>query len=167
MNRTILNALAGIALAGTPMLALQAQSGDGSRIVTEIDVQELASSLSEMGATWERSGDESESIAVTFENGGKAILRPTACRDGPCMGLLMVAFFSKPDGMSQAEADEIARQFNMRYNPASVVKSDNGNHVLKAYLIFDYGITKQNLTFRLGLFGSGIMRYNDALNGGG
>lgn len=168
IRRFTVTALA-IGLASLTPSSLSAQPAaeptafDGSTVIDAISQDILFDVLSQLGAKPTVLSAEKSTFRVTFANGGTALLRLTACNADSCKGLLMLGYFTRPDGQSAKQGEAIARDFSLNYNPASVVINDKGEHIVKSYLIFDGGITKQNLGLRLGLFGDAVRRYGKLL----
>lgn len=134
-------------------------------IIDQIDEPTLLSAVAKLGAEAETLGDTNDTYRIVYPNGSRAILRRTACAQEACRGLLMLAYFSLPKDRSAAEVETARREFSANFNPASVITNDLDEHIVKSYLIFDGGVTTDNLTVRLAVFGDAVQRYGRALYG--
>ncbi|MGB3472721.1 MAG: hypothetical protein WBA51_18040 [Erythrobacter sp.] len=162
-------AIAGLGL-GTPAAAKV--TFEGARVIDAIDAPTLQTVLAEVGATTAPLDDEENTQRVGFPNGMRGVARRMACIDdriegdveeGACKGLILLGYFSRPDDVSPEQAQDAIRQFGLEQNLASVVINDQGEHVVKAYVIFDGGITMANLAVRVALFGESIAAYQRVL----
>jgi hypothetical protein len=82
-----------------------------------------------------------------------------------CKGLILLGYFARPADVSEAEVQAAARRFGLEQNLASVAINDEGEHVVKAYVIFDGGITLENLAVQVALFGESVRSYQAMLYG--
>ena len=176
LKRTYTGLFMALAFAGSTFGHMPAQaqdaslddsSFDASAVIDAIDRTTLDEALSLLDATATAIDEEKRTFRIVFSAGERAVLRITACKKGPCRGLQMLSFFKAPEGTTAAQSSEIARKFSANYNPASVIISDRGEHVLKTYMIFDGGVTKENLFLRLAIFEASVKRYNETLYGEG
>ena len=148
--------------------AAGAQTPDhaGERVVIDqISESDLVAAINEIGATPTPLDEEMTVFRVEYASGAKALVNRTACTEGRCKGLLMLGYFNIPENMQEVRANEVARKFSQQYNPAAIVTNDKGEHIVKSYLIFDGGITKENLAIRLTIFGGAVRQYQQALFG--
>ena len=153
-------------LCPAPTLAAQAQEPP-RQIMETVEADALREALLDLGAEATPLDEDALTFRVGFPGGGIAVLRRSACEEGPCRGLLMTSFFAPPEGRDAQSAARIARRFSASFNPASVIINERGEHLLKSYLVLDGGITRANLVTAIGLFGLGIAQYSDALYGSG
>jgi len=162
MNRRML-AVAAIGLASIMSVPADAQNLtlDAGRVIQTIEESDLLAALRENGAKAERQASDSKRYSVTFDDGLKAVLLRAGCKQEDCYGILMLAFFTTPNGPNQRELDERVRRFNIDYNPVSAVRTDDGDYVLKNYVITDDGITMGNLARSLDLFQEMIGVFSD------
>jgi len=164
-------AIAGLGL-DTPAAAQV--SFEGARVIDAIDGPTLQTVLAEVGAATSPLDDEENTLRVGFPNGMRGVARRMACIDdgsegdaeeSACKGLILLGYFSRPDDVSPERAQAATRQFGLEQNLASVVINDQGEHVVKAYVIFDGGITMANLAVRVALFGESVQAYQRMLYG--
>ncbi|AOL23375.1 Putative sensory transduction regulator [Erythrobacter litoralis] len=166
--RRIFAKTAGAALLGVlnPAAGLAADTHESARAIIEtIDEATLREALLALGAQATPLDEEGRVVRVGFPGGGVAVLRRSACEEGPCRGLLMTSLFAPPKASETDTAARIARRFSSSFNPASVIINERGEHLLKAYLVLDGGVTRANLVTAIGLFGLGIAQYSEALYG--
>lgn len=139
---------------------------DETQVIDEIDGPTLQTIIARIGATTAPLDDEENTLRVGYPNGMRGVARRMACVEGEsCKGLILLGYFSRPQGIPEARAQAAPRQFGLEQNLASVVINDEGEHVVKAYVIFDGGITMANLAVRIGLFGESILAYQRTLYG--
>ncbi len=154
-------------LMASPALAQEPPAYDGTAVIDAIEEATLLDALAAIGADTAPLGEDEDTYRIEYPQGGRAILRRVACEAGPCKGLLMLGYFTLPDGRTREVTDRSAREFSLNYNPAAIIINNNGEHIVKSYLIFDGGITKGNLAVRLALFGDAVRRYREVLYGDG
>jgi hypothetical protein len=146
----------------------QAQPIDrtGSRILTSIDDQTLRLAIDEVGGVVAPLDDKENTLRIIYPNAMRAIARRMACvKDQGCKGLILLAYFSKPEGVSEAQQQAALTRFGLEQNLASVVVNREGEHVVKSYIIFDGGITLANLVVRIALFAKSAKTYQGMLYG--
>lgn len=155
------------AFAAMAHTGLSAQAGkadrDSAAVMDSIDGAALEAALADLGAKARRLDEEGRVMRVAYRDGAIAVMRLSACEQGPCRGLLMTSLFAPPEGKEPEQARRIARRFSTSFNPATVIVNTRGEHLLKAYVVLDRGITRGNLAVNLGLFGLGIEQYREAL----
>jgi hypothetical protein len=153
MNRIMMSAAAlGLATALSVPASAQNSTFDTTRVIQTIGESDLLAALREIDATAERQQDSDKGYNVTFDDDSKAVVIRAGCKERDCYGVLMLAFFRPPSGVSNSALDERVRKFNIDYNPASAFRADTGDYVLKNYVITDDGITMGNLAITLTLF---------------
>lgn len=123
-----------------------------NKIIKAVSERDLLDALGHNGVTYSTDKDSDTRYDVTFKNGQSAVIARAGCNDEECLGVLMIAFYTPPKGVSQSVLDERVRRFNINYYPANAVRSDGGSYVLKNYVIADDGITLGNLARTLSLF---------------
>jgi len=140
-----------------------------SSILTSIDDEMLRIALTNAGASATPLDDNANTLRIAFPNGMRAIARRMACVNVPgveeeeCKGLILLGYFSKPEGIPQAQQQAALTRFGLEQNLASVVVNREGEHVVKTYIIFDGGITLENLFVRIALFGDSVKAYQRLL----
>lgn len=132
-----------------------------SRVIQTISEGDLIAALEHNGTSFSADNGSDTRYNVTFESGHTAVFVRSGCNENECLGLAMLAFFTPPEGLSQSVADERVRQFNINYNPASALRNDIGNYVLRNYVIADDGITLGNLARTLSLFEDMVGIFSD------
>ena len=140
-----------------------------SSILTSIDDDMLRIALTNAGASATPLDDDANTLRIAFPNGMRAIARRMACVNVPgaeeeeCKGLILLGYFSKPVGVSEAQQQGALTRFGLEQNLASVVVNREGEHVVKSYIIFDGGITLENLIVQIALFGESVKAYQGLL----
>ncbi|MEO1729154.1 MAG: hypothetical protein AAFR64_00285 [Pseudomonadota bacterium] len=163
----VLAALTGFAM-NAPASA-QPTSPASSPILTSIDDEMLRIALYNAGAKAAPLDDDANTLRIAFPNGIRAIARRMACieaqgaEEEECKGLILLGYFSKPDDVSEAQQQAALTRFGLEQNLASVVVNREGEHVVKSYIIFDGGITIDNLIVRIALFGESVKAYQELL----
>lgn len=150
VNATL--AAAALLIGGQIPASAQDRTFAGSKIIKAISESDLFAALDHNGATYSADQNSDTRYNVTFESGNTAVIARAGCTEQECLGVLMIAFFTPPKGVSPSDLDERVRLFNISYNPASALRNDNGSYVLKNYVIADDGITLGNLARTLSLF---------------
>ena len=151
----------------------QPTNPDASSILTSIDDEMLRIAINSAGATATPLDDEENTLRIAFPNGMRTIARRMACvevsgsDEDECKGLILLAYFSKPQGVPEAQQQAALTRFGLEQNLASVVVNREGEHVVKSYIIFDGGITLENLVVRIAFFGESAKAYQRMLYSGG
>jgi hypothetical protein len=162
MNR-IMMSVAALGLATVLSVPANAQNRtfENTRVIQTIAESDLLAALREIDATAARQPDSDKRYDVTFDDDSKAVVVRAGCKERDCYGVLMLAFFTPPSGVSSSALDERVRKFNIDYNPASAFRADTGDYVLKNYVITDDGITMGNLAITLSLFQEMVGIFSD------
>lgn len=159
----------GMSLAGS--VNAQPTNPAASSILDSIDDEMLRIAISNAGASAAPLDDDANTLRIAFPNGMRGVARRMACIKAPgaqeveCKGLILLGYFSKPEGVSKARQQDALTRFGLEQNLASVIVNREGEHVVKAYVIFDGGITLENLIVRLSLFGASMKEYQGLLYG--
>jgi hypothetical protein len=155
-------------LAAAPSVA---QGQDGifvdSTVIESIDAQTLRDVIERLEADATALDEEAETLRVAFPDGSIAVIQRTACGRGGCRGLLLTSLFTKPADMPAERAEQVAQRFASSYYPVSLIVNERGEHLMKAYVLFDGGVTRANLAYNLALFGLSIARYRETLYAAG
>jgi hypothetical protein len=157
--------LATLALSPAALAAQSPSPVTQTGLIEAIDEATLLAMLERLGAEVEPLGEEGEVFRALFPNGSRGVLRRTACTEDGCKGLLMLGYYRPPAGATADQTEAARRDFSANYNPASVITNDKGEHIVKSYIIFDGGVTDQNLYIRLAVFADSLARYSRALYG--
>jgi len=156
-----------LALAGTiaaPPLSAQGQALDPDTVIDAIDETTLNRAITAIGATSAPLDDENNTVRIAYPNGMRGVARRMACSpENGCKGLILLGYFSKPDGVSEEQQQAALTRFGLEQNLASVMVNREGEHVVKSYIIFDGGITIDNLIVRIALFGESVKTYQELL----
>ncbi len=162
----LLLALATAALAPSPASA-QGQAFDGARVIDTIDDATLRSAIAALGATTTPLDDEENTLRIAYPNGMRGVARRMACDEAgaQCKGLILLGYFSRPDDVPAERAAEALARFGFEQVLSSVVVNQEGEHVVKTYVMLDGGITQANLVNWIGLFGQSLAAYQVMLYG--
>lgn len=152
-----MNYLAAVVALGLATLApstVQAQDYQSTRLIDNFTEQDLLAVLAERDASWQISkrSNGDPLYMITFESGLKAFAWFSACRDGQCFGLVLLAQFAGEDGNPDRTLEKRIRDFNDRYPAGKVFHDKNGNVFVQRYVMADYGITMRNLLTQIGVF---------------
>jgi pimeloyl-ACP methyl ester carboxylesterase len=162
----VLSIAAALGLLGATPLAAQEPDFDAGRVVEAIDDATLRQVIAAVGASAAPLDDEDNTLRVLYPNGARGVARRMAClAPDECKGLILLGYFARPADVSEAEVQAAARRFGLEQNLASVAINDEGEHVVKAYIIFDGGITLENLAVQVALFGESVRSYQAMLYG--
>jgi hypothetical protein len=161
-------ALAASALAASPANA-QDQAFGGSDIISTIDDATLKSAIGALGATTTPLDDEENTLRIAYPNGMRGVARRMACDEAGanCKGLILLGYFTLPQDVPPARAQAALARFGFEQVISSVVVNQEGEHVVKTYVMLDGGITKANLVNWIGLFGQSLAAYQVMLYGPG
>ena len=160
-------ALAIGALLAAPAAA-QETAPDRSQIIESIDEATLNSAIAALGATTAPLDDEQNTIRIAYPNGMRGVARRMACEGkDACKGLILLGYFTPPEGVPEARAQDALSRFGFEQVISSVVVNREGEHVVKTYVMLDGGITQANLINWIGLFGQSLAAYQGMLYGPG
>lgn len=168
MQKTIA-ALAALSVAAIAAPA-QAQNA-GNVLLDTFDGNALNPILIRMNAQWtEQVGDDGEKgLLVTFANGAKARLVPTACDDTTnhtsCRALSVRAPFAKTDRIAQQLLPEIVNRFNIARPAAKVTWYADGTSLVSAFIVGEGGIGSFNVQSQLNIFSQIVAVYSQELYG--
>ena len=96
------------------------------------------------------------------------VARRMACTGtDSCKGLILLGYFTQPEGIPDAQAQDALSRFGFEQVISSVVVNREGEHVVKTYVMLDGGITQANLINWIGLFGQSLAAYQGMLYGPG
>lgn len=164
-------ALVAGALAASPASAQDAPrdtAADAPKIIKSIDEPTLAAAISAVGATTTPLDDESNTVRIAYPNGMRGVARRMACTaPDDCKGVILLGYFAKPDDVPRERAEAALARFGFEQVISSVVVNQEGEHVIKTYVMLDGGITQANLVNWIGLFGQSLMAYQQMLYGPG
>ncbi|MEO0418047.1 MAG: hypothetical protein AAF249_04235 [Pseudomonadota bacterium] len=162
-----LAAFGGGALAASPANA-QDTAFDGAKVIESIDEATLQTAIAAIGATTTPLDDEDNTIRIAYPNGMRGVARRMACQGkDACKGLILLGYFTKPDSISLEQAQAALSRFGFEQVISSVVVNQEGEHVVKTYVMLDGGITQANLINWIGLFGQSLAAYQGMLYGPG
>ena len=164
--KTLFLAIAAGGLALSPVVA-SAQTYQQTRLLKTMDNADLEAVLAEMGATWQSSPREGDTVLyqVTFANGLKAYAWYRVCEGEQCRGLVLVAQFDRPSGYdSDAALDDKLRVFNDTAAASKAYRGNDGNVILQSYIISDEGITMGNIKAQIGVFSDSGSSYQDYMS---
>lgn len=160
-------ALAASALAASPAYA-QEPSFDGAKVIDSLDDATLKAAITAIGGTTAPLDDEDNTLRIAYPNGMRGVARRMACSDADaCRGLILLGYFTLPEDASPERTQQALSQFGFEQVISSVVVNQEGEHVVKTYVMLDGGITQGNLVNWIGLFGQSLAAYQGMLYGPG
>lgn len=136
----------------TAPVPVEAQSG---RILKSLDTQDLERAMSEIGGTAtldEPLDDGDPTMKLEFSNGLIAVAEFNCNEVDGCTGLNLIAYFTRDESMSIAEAEQMTREFDWGRAAVSSGVDDRDNMFVGRYLILDHGIAYDNLVLNLQVF---------------
>ena len=162
--KTIVTALVlAAASAGSPTQA-QGAPFDGAKVIDSLDEATLQASIAVLGATTTPLDEEENTIRIAYPNGMRGVARRMAC-EGPetCRGLILLGYFTPPKDLPEERAQDALSRFGFEQVISSVVVNQEGEHVVKTYVMLDGGVTQANLVNWIGLFGESLAAYQQML----
>jgi len=155
------------ALAASPLSAQEARF-DGSKVIESIDEATLQTAIAAIGATTTPLDDEDNTVRIAYPNGMRGVARRMACTGtDSCKGLILLGYFTPPKDIPAEVAQDALSRFGFEQVISSVVVNQEGEHVVKTYVMVDGGITQANLVNWVGLFGQSLAAYQGMLYGPG
>ena len=164
---TLTLALAATALAaGTAQAQTQAPSSGPSPVVSQFNSSTIARLLLNVQADFDvEAGANGQTVYRASADGGLAFtLAPRACApETGCVGLLMIAVFTRSDSRSQAELDTLLNTYNDLNPSGKAYRVADGTVVLQGYINAAYGISYGTAQAQLLVFGQEIVKLRKAL----
>ncbi|MEM6857284.1 MAG: hypothetical protein AAF559_05385 [Pseudomonadota bacterium] len=157
--------VAGAAQAQTPAQP-QAPSSGRNAVVSQFNSSTIARLLLSVQADFEvEAGANGQTVYRASAEGGLAFtLAPQACApEAGCVGLLMIAVFTRNDSRSEAELDTLIHTYNDLNPTGKAYRTANGSVVLQGYINAAYGISYGNAQAQLLVFGQEIVKLRQAL----
>ncbi len=148
------------------LIASPAQAQTQQQVVTQFDAATISRLLLDVQANWQvEQGANGETIYRAQAGEGLAFaLTPRACSaEQGCLGLLMVATFTRSDERSLAEIDEFINQYNNLNANSKAVRAGNEAVVLQSYINSAFGISYANAQAQLLVFGQEIQKMRSEL----
>lgn len=161
----VIAGLLGIAGAAA-LFATPAQAQNQQQVVTQFNDSTISRLLLDVQATWDiEAGAEGQKVYRASADGGIAFtLSPRACNDdGGCVGLLLIAVFTRNDQRSLAELDQLLNRYNDMNPNGKVYRTNEGVVVLQGYMNAAYGISYSNAQSQLLVFGQEITKLRQVL----
>ena len=155
--------LAAGSLAALPATAL-AQTQQ-MQLLQSVSTQDVELAMSRIGgqAVLEGAGENgSPTMRLTFANGIVASAQFACNQTQGCTGINLIAYFPPAETMSVEQGLLKVRRFNANFAAASAGLDVQNNLYVRRYLIFDNGITDQNLLVNLRVFESMCAQFKEA-----
>lgn len=160
-------ALATAVFASSPASA-QDQAIDRTAVIDAIDDATLKTAITAVGGTTAALDDEENTLRIAYPNGMRGVARRMACEATTgCKGLILLGYFTPPTDVPQERVNAALARFGFEQVISSVVVNQEGEHVVKTYVMLDGGITQGNLVNWIGLFGQSLAAYQGMLYGPG
>lgn len=139
----------------------QAQQQRQVQFVTQFDAPTVSRLLLDVQATWQVEQDASGATVYRAQAGeGIAFaLSPRSCSaEQGCVGLLMLATFTRSDDRSATEMDAFINAYNNLNPNSKALRAGDQAVVLQSYVNAVYGITYANAQAQLLVFGQEIQK---------
>ena len=153
-----------IAIALIAVSPSHAQNSD--KIVSEFEDSTVSRLLRDVGADFSvEAGIEGQKIYRARAPDGMVFsLAPRACssQDG-CVGLLLIAVFTRSDRRSIVELDDVLNRYNDLNPNGKVYRMKDGTVVLQGYINAVHGISHANAQAQLLVFGQEVAKVREAL----
>ena len=164
MKTRLAMAAATFALALQPAMA----AAQGSQILKIFSRDDLQQALDEIGATYEDAGDN-RTINITFPSTLRANGAVMACDDDAteknCYGTSILAVFDPDTSSSQEEISAAVNRYNYNENFGRAYIDPNGDISVRAYIISDGGITRENYRRQIELWSRSLEYFTEYLYG--
>lgn len=157
--------LAGAALAAT-LTAAPAQAQSQQQVVTQFNDATISRLLLDVQTNFNiEAGPEGQKIFRAQAEGGVAFtVSPRACSaENGCVGLLLIAVFTRSDGRSLSDLDALLNRYNDLNPNGKVYRMQDGTVVLQGYVNAAFGVSYSNAQAQLLVFGGEIGKVRDAL----
>ena len=164
------SALLSLALATTALVTAPASAQDEpldrTAVIESIDDATLKTAIAAVGGTTAPLDDEDNTLRIAYPNGMRGVARRMACEATTgCKGLILLGYFTPPQDVPQERVNAALARFGFEQVISSVVVNQEGEHVVKTYVMLDGGITRGNLVNWIGLFGQSLAAYQGMLYG--
>ncbi len=129
------------------------------QVVIQFDAPTVSRLLLDVQATWQVEQDGNGGTVYRAQAGETLAfaLSPRACSaEQGCVGLLMLATFTRNDERSRSEIDEFLNVFNNLNANSKAVRAGDQAIVLQGYINSVYGISYANAQAQLLVFGQEI-----------
>lgn len=159
------NILAG-ALGALMLMASPASSQNQQQVVAQFSDSTISRLLLDVQAdfTIEAGADGQKVFRAQAEGGIAFTLSPRACSaENGCVGLLMIAVFTRSDGRSLSELDALLNRYNDLNPNGKVYRMEDGTVVLQGYVNSAFGISYANAQAQILVFGREITQVREAL----
>jgi len=159
-------ALAAGAAQAQPQAQQQAPSSGPSPVVSQFNSSTIARLLLELNADFEvEAGANGQTVYRVSAQGGLAFtVAPRACAtETGCVGLVMIAVFTRNDSRSLVELDTLLNTYNDLNPNGKAYRTPDGTVVLQGYVNAAYGISYGNAQAQLLVFGQEIVKLRSAL----
>lgn len=163
---TILAAAAFMPSATLAQTQAQPQQQRQVQFVTQFDAPTVSRLLLDVQATWqvEQNADGATVYRAQAGEGVAFALSPRSCSaEQGCVGLLMLATFTRNDERSSAEMDAFVNAFNNLNPNSKALRAGDQAIVLQSYVNAVYGITYANAQAQLLVFGQEIQKMRNEL----
>ena len=148
------------------MVSAPAQAQNQPQVVSQFNDSTISRLLLDVQANFDiEAGPEGTKVFRASANGGIAFtLSPRACSaEAGCVGLLLIAVFTRNDKRSLAELDALLSRYNDLNPNGKVYRMEDGTVVLQGYVNAAYGISYANAQSQLLVFGQEITKVRETL----
>ncbi|MEP0190787.1 MAG: hypothetical protein ABJP70_09200 [Erythrobacter sp.] len=162
ISKSVWGALAAFALVAAP-----AQAQNQPQVVTQFNDSTISRLLLDVQANFNiETGPNGEKIfrASAGQNTNFTV-SPRSCNaNAGCVGLLLIATFTRSDSRSLAELDALLNRHNDLNSNAKIYRTPDGTVVLQSYINAVQGISYANAQAQILVFGGEIGKARQALS---
>jgi len=161
----IFGGLLGILGAATLGVA-PAQAQSQQQVVTEFNDSTISRLLLDVGTNWniEAGPDGQKVYRASAEGGVNFTLSPRACAaETGCVGLLLIAVFTRSDQRSLGELDQLLNRYNDLNPNGKAYRVEDGTVVLQGYVNAVYGVSYANAQAQILVFGQELGKLRNEL----
>ena len=148
------------------LLAAPAQAQSQQQVVTQFNDSTISRLLLDVGTSWNiEGGPEGQKVyRVSAEGGVNFTLSPRACAaETGCVGLLLVAVFTRNDQRSLGELDQLLNRYNDVNPNGKAYRIEDGTVVLQGYINAVYGVSYANAQAQILVFGQELGKLRNEL----
>lgn len=163
---TYLKTLICAMLAGILCAAVPATAQNQPVVVTQFNDSTISRLLLDVQANFEieASADGGKVFRASADGGLAFTLSPRACSpETGCVGLLMIAIFTRNDDRSLIDLDTVLNRYNDLNPNGKVYRTADGTVVLQGYINAVYGVSYANAQAQLLVFGQEIGKVREQL----
>jgi len=153
-------------LCAAALTATSAQAQSQQQVVTQFNDSTISRLLLDVGTNWNiEAGPEGQKVyRVSAEGGVNFTLSPRGCSaETGCVGLLLIAVFTRNDQRSPGELDQLLNRYNDLNPNGKAYRVEDGTVVLQGYVNAVYGVSYANAQAQILVFGQELGKLRNEL----